>query len=77
MNIEKLNSDSFKRIRKFGKIDNSTEKIRLALALGVRPVGKCDFNENLVFSLDLDFGLRLRVCQFDRPSTKCANVILV
>ena len=26
-------------------------------------VGKTDFNENPVFSLDLDFGLRLRVCQ--------------
>ena len=27
-------------------------------------VGKSDFNENPVVSLDLDFGLRLRVCQF-------------
>ena len=26
-------------------------------------VGKSDFNENPVVSLDLDFGLRLRVCQ--------------
>ena len=26
-------------------------------------VGKTDFNENPVVSLDLDFGLRLRVCQ--------------
>ena len=38
-------------------------------------VGKSDFNENPVVSpvLDLDFGLRLRVCQFrsklDRTST--------
>ena len=30
-------------------------------------VGKSDFNENPVVSpdLDLDFGLRLRVCQFN------------
>ena len=27
-------------------------------------VGKSDFNENPVVSLDLDFRLRLRVCQF-------------
>ena len=27
------------------------------------PVGKSDFNENPVVSPDLDFGLRLRVCQ--------------
>ena len=27
-------------------------------------VGKSDFNVNPVVSLDLDFGLRLRVCQF-------------
>ena len=26
-------------------------------------VGKSDFNENPVVSLDFDFGLRLRVCQ--------------
>ena len=26
-------------------------------------VGKSDFNENPVVSLDLDFGLRLKVCQ--------------
>ena len=30
-------------------------------------VGKSDFNENPVVSLDLDFGLRLRVCQFLSP----------
>ena len=29
-------------------------------------VGKSDFNENPVVSLDLDFGLRLRVCQFSK-----------
>ena len=28
-------------------------------------VGKSDFNENPVVSLDLDFGLRLRVCHKD------------
>ena len=27
-------------------------------------VGKSDFNKNPVVSLDFDFGLRLRVCQF-------------
>ena len=30
---------------------------------GCRPVRKSDFNENPVISLDLDFRLRLRVCQ--------------
>ena len=37
-------------------------------------VGKTDFNENPVVSLDLDldFGLRLRVCQFRVPNfTQC------
>ena len=29
-------------------------------------VGKSDFDENPVVSLDLDFGLRLRVCQYRR-----------
>ena len=28
-------------------------------------VGKSDFNENPVVSLDLDYGLRLRVCQYN------------
>ena len=36
-------------------------------------VRKSDFNENPVVSLDLDFGLRLRVCQFpiSEPLLKC------
>ena len=33
------------------------------LARGGWVGGKSDFNENPVVSLDLDFGLRLRVCQ--------------
>ena len=38
----------------------------MVLVLGGQVVGESDFNENPVVSLhlDLDFGLRLRVCQF-------------
>ena len=36
----------------------------LKLSRGGWVVGKSDFNENPVVSLDLDFGLRLRVGQF-------------
>ena len=36
-------------------------KLSWVAVLGV--VGKSDLNENPVVSLDLDFGLRLRVCQ--------------
>ena len=39
-------------------------------------VGKSDFNENLVVSLDLDlvFGLQLRVCQQKKKTGKKATV---
>ena len=45
--------------------------------LGDLVVGKSDFNENPVVSLelDLDFGLRLRVCQFLLVLMKTKNSI--
>ena len=40
-------------------------------------VGKSDFNKNPVVSLDLDldFGLRLRVCQFEKKNLEIQKKI--
>ena len=42
-------------------------------------VGKSDFNENPVVSLglDLDFGLRLRVCQWSENNRKSTTDVIL